>query len=270
MKKNRKNIIQLVLFVTFFSAAVFIAGCTESTSPETAKGDIKITMVDAPASYDAVNIVVTRVEVHKSGGDDNSGWIVINNNTATYDLLTLRNGVSAVIGNSQLDVGKYTQIRLIVGEGSTVVVNGVTHLLEIPSGENSGLKLNHSFEIYPGILYELLLDFDAGRSIVLSGNGQYKLKPVIRLIPMQISGSISGIINPVIAAEYVYAINGTDTAGTIVNPFTGSFKLMALLQQNYRIEIYSTSILYKDSTINNVGVVAQQNTNIGTINLSPR
>jgi hypothetical protein len=263
-----EKIIHLAALLSFSAAAIFIIGCSDSTSSETGQGQIKITMVDAPASYDEVNIVVARVEVHKANADSNAGWIVINNDTATYDLLVLRNGASVILGNNSLDAGHYTQIRLIIGTGSNVVVDGITYPLEIPSGAQTGVKLNHAFDIQAGLLYELLLDFDAGRSIVLTGNGQYKLKPVIRLTPIVISGTISGKISPVSAAGYVYAISGTDTAGTIAEPITGSFMLMALLQQTYRVEVFSADPAFNDSTITNVIVVAKQNTDLGTINLS--
>jgi hypothetical protein len=264
MRHIKENLIRLAAFLSFFAAAIFILGCSDSTSPEPGQGQVKITMVDAPAGYDEVNIVVTRVEVHNSNG----GWFVINNTTATYDLLLLRNGASVVLGDHPLDAGHYTQIRLIIGTGSNVVVDGVTYPLEIPSGEQTGVKLNHAFDIQEGLVYELMLDFDAERSIVVTGNGQYKLKPVIRLTPVVISGTISGKINPISAAGFVYAISGTDTALTIAEPITGSFMLMALLQQTYRVEVFSADPAYNDTTITNVIVVAQQNTNLGTINLS--
>lgn len=270
MKYVKENLIQLSVFLSFIAAALFIISCSDSVSPETGKGQINMMMVDAPAGYDQVNIVVTGVEVHKADADLNSGWVTINNVPASYDLLTLRNGASVVIGNNTLIAGHYSQIRLIIGTGCNVVVDGVVYPLEIPSGEQSGLKLNHAFEIQPGLLYELILDFDAERSIVLTGNGQYKLKPVIKIVPMVISGTIMGRINPVSAAGYVYAINGTDTAGTIAEPITGSFKLMALLQQTYRIEVFSANAAYNDTTITNVVVTAKQNKDLGTITLSSK
>jgi len=266
----KEKFIRLTVFLSFFTAAMFNFSCSDSTSPENGQGQLKLTMVDAPAGYDQVNIVVTRVEVHRADTDSTSGWFIINNNTATYDLLRLRNGASAILGNNSLDAGSYTQIRLIIGTGSNIVVDGVTYPLEIPSGEQSGLKLNHAFVIESGLLYELILDFDAEHSIVLTGNGQYKLKPVIRVVPLIISGTISGHINPVSAAGYVYAISGIDTFGTIAEPITGSFKLMALLQRTYRVEVFSANPAYNDTTITNVIVVAQQNNNLGTISLSSR
>jgi hypothetical protein len=268
MRSIKEKIIHLTVLLGFFVAGFFIFSCTDSTSPETGQGQIKITMVDAPAGYDQVNIVVTRVEVHSSGSDSSSGWFVINNTTATYDLLLLRNGASVVLGDHPLDAGHYTQIRLIIGTGSNVVVDGVTYPLEVPGGAQTGVKLNHAFVIEDGLLYELLLDFDAERSIVVTGNGTYKLKPVIRVTPVVISGTISGTINPVSAAGFVYAISGTDTSLTIAEPITGSFMLMALIQQTYRVEVFSADSAYNDTTITNVNVIAQQNTDLGTINLS--
>ena len=268
MRSIKGKFLQLAVFLSFSALALFVFRCSDSTSPETGQGQIKITMVDSPAEYDEINIVVTRVEVHRSGSDSTNGWFVINNNTATYDLLRLRNGASVVLGNNYLDAGNYTQIRLIIGTGSNIVVDGITYPLDVPSGEQTGIKLNHAFAIQSGVIYELMLDFDAGHSIVLTGNGQYKLKPVIRLVPKIISGTISGKINPVSAAGYVYAISGTDTIVTLAEPLFGSFMLMALPQKTYNVEIFSANAAYNDTTITNVTVVAQQNTDLGTINLS--
>src|ERR1035437_9508197 len=173
MIRIREKLIRLAIVVGFFTATIFIPGCSDSTtSPTTGQGQIKVTMVDSPASFDQVNIVVARVEVLKLGADSSSGWIVINNHTATYDLLTLRNGASVVLGDSSLDIGHYTQIRLILGTGSNIVVGGIVYSLDVPSGTQTGIKLNHDFDIQSGVIYELMLNFNADHSIVLTGNGQ--------------------------------------------------------------------------------------------------
>ena len=270
MKNKKENLIRLAVFLSFCAAAVFIFSCSDSTTPEIEQGQIKITMVDAPTTdYDEINIVVTRVEVHKSGTDSTKGWSVINNNAATYDLLTLRNGASVVIGNNLLDAGHYTQIRLIIGTGSNIVIDGVIYPLEIPIEYQTELKLTNAFEIQSGLLYELILDFDAEHSIVLTANGQYMLKPVIRVMPMIISGTISGKITPLDAQASVYAISGTDTINcTLPEITTGSFLLMALIQGTYDVTISSGNIAYNDTTITNVTVIAQQNTDLGKIILS--
>ena len=187
-----KKIIQSVVGLFVFAAIGFIVGCSDSTSTETGQGQIKITMVDNPADFEEVNIIVTRVEVHKAAADSNSNWVVINNTETTYNLLKLKNGASTIIGNNSLDAGHYTQIRLILGTGNNIVVNGIRFDLEVSS--TTGIKLNHEFDIQSNNLYELTLDFDAQHSIVYTGNERYKLSPVIRIVPANISGNILGNI----------------------------------------------------------------------------
>ena len=268
MKQRKENLISMAVLFSFFTASLFIFGCSEQSSPSNGQGQIVMTMVDSPAGFEHVYIAVTRVEVHKAGSDSTSGWVVINNNAATYDLLTLRNGASVVLGNNSLDAGHYTQIRLILGTGSNIVVNGIEFSLNVPSGTQTGIKLNHEFDIQDGLVYELTLDFNVDHSIFLTGNGQYKLSPVIRVVPVVTSGTISGNVNPISAASSVFAISGTDTVSTLADVSTGAFKLMALVQGSYTVKVLSKNVLYSDKTIANVSVVAKQNTDLGTINLT--
>jgi hypothetical protein len=68
--------------------------------------------------------------------------------------------------------------------------------LDTPSAQQSGLKLRHGFEVEPGAEVDLVLDFDACRSIVKAGNsGKYNLKPVISVMPV-LTGSIAGAVDP--------------------------------------------------------------------------
>ena len=269
MKYLKSYLLGLAVFLGFSVSVIFVPGCSDSTSPETGQGQIKISMIDSPAEYDQVNIVVTRTEVHKAGVDSTSGWFIINDDTATYDLLTLKNGASVVLGDTSLDAGHYTQIRLIIGTGSNIVVDGVTYPLDVPSGGQTGIKLNHSFDIAEGQLYELLLDFDAERSIILTGSGQYKLQPVIRLVPLLISGTISGIISPATVKTIVWTFDGTDTISTVSDTTSGFFNLMALLTGSYDIYFWPAPYAnYRDTSITNVLIIAQQNTDLDTIILN--
>lgn len=268
MRHIKENLIPFAVFVSFFIAVLFYTSCSESTSPENSQGQITITMVDSPAGFDQINISILRVEAHVTGADSNNGWVVINNNAAIYDLLKLKNGVTAIIGNSSLGIGHYSQIRLIIGTGSNIVVDGVTYPLEIPSGEQTGIKLNHEFEIQEGLNYELFLDFDAELSILLTGSGQYIMNPVIRIIPAEISGSISGIIIPINSDASIYAQSGAESINTNADKTTGIFKLMAIIEGTYDVTVSSGNVAYKDTTISDVVVVAKQNTDLGTINLS--
>lgn len=262
-----------ISFLLIILNLIVYISCSDQTTNAPAgeqNGSIRIYLVDSPASMDSVIICVTQVEVHKSGSDSTSGWFVINDSTRYFDLLQLANGASAVLGDTSLSPGQYTQIRLIVGAGSYVIDGGVKHDLIIPSGSQTGIKLNHQFTIESGKLYELLLDFNVDKSIVITGNGTYKLKPTIRVMPMVISGSISGQVLPLEALPTIWTVYGTDTITTYTN-LQGFFKLMALPGGLYDVNIIpSDTLVYRDTTITDVQVMANQDTDIGTITLETR
>lgn len=263
---------KLAVFVLLVSL-LYVLSCSEnstSVDPVEQNGRMKLYLVDSPSTLDSVIICVTRVEVHKSGNDSTSGWFVINDSTRYFDLLLLTNGASAILGDTSLSVGQYTQIRLIIGTGSYVVDNGVKHDLEIPSGSQTGLKLIHQFIIEAGKLYELILDFNVDKSIIITGNGQYKLKPTIRVMPMVVSGSIAGQVLPLDAHPTLWTVYGTDTIATFTD-FQGFFKLIALYQGNYDVNIIpADTMLYRDTLITGVQVLANQETDIGLVTLQPK
>ncbi len=260
-----KIIISAILF------AVVLLGCSKSEEPtQPQQGEIKMYMVDSPSGFDAVNIVVTEVSVHSVTADTVSGWTVIDSTTRTFDLLKLVNGASTILGNKKLDPGKYTQIRLKIGSGSNVVVGGQTRTLSVPGGTQTGLKLNHQFDIVANTLYELTLDFDASRSIRLTGTNQYSLVPVIRVTANVTSGTISGTVSPASAKPVVSTVAGTDTVSTAADTTSGAFKLMALPAATYNVKIAPTVTTYRDTTVTGVQVVAGQDKNLGTVTLRTR
>jgi len=259
------------LRIIWIPVLALVIGCSEdevSNTGSTDPGHMTITMVDSPADYDAVYIHVIGVEAHQASSDSNSGWISIASNPGIYDLITLRNGVEAVIADSSLPAGHYTQVRLLLGDSNTVVVDGVEHPLEVPSGSQSGLKLNHEFTIEPNVVYSLMLDFDAEKSIVETGNGTYMLKPVIRLVPTQSSGTISGTVLPVESQSVASVIAGVDTLSAYADTSSGYFKLMAVPAGTYSLMIVPAVMGYQDTALDGVTVVAGQNTDVDTIMLS--
>ncbi|MBE0539738.1 MAG: DUF4382 domain-containing protein [Ignavibacterium sp.] len=253
-----------IIFIIGFAMILFV-GCSDNTTgPASGNGSLKMYLVDSPSSFDSVIIFVKRVEVHKSGSDSTSGWYVINNTLRSFDLLQLRNGASAVLGDSILSPGNYTQIRLILDDGNYVIDNGIKHDLRVPSGFQTGIKLNQAFTIEPNSLYELILDFNVDKSIHITGNGQYMLKPVIRCMSMVTSGTISGQVLPLDAQAVVFTTIGSDTVTTYPDTL-GFFKLMALPEGLYDVEIGPLNPVYKDTVITGVNVLANQISDIGTI-----
>ncbi|MBM4161436.1 MAG: DUF4382 domain-containing protein [Ignavibacteria bacterium] len=245
-----------------------LAACDASNVTEPQTGQIKIFLVDSPADFDQVNVVVDRVEVHSASADSGSGWFVVNENAGTHDLLKLRNGVTGLLGDAALPAGHYTQIRLLVGSGSNVVVGGQPYSLTIPSGQQTGVKLNHPFVIEGGKLYELTLDFDADRSIKAMGGNRYTMVPVIRLQANVVSGTVSGVVQPVVAKPIVWTVAGIDTVSTKADPTSGAFKLMAMPEGTYTVRVAPAVTTFRDTTITGVVVTKRQDKNLGAITLS--
>lgn len=249
-----------------------IGGCDNSTEPaQSSTGTLRVLMVDNAAAYDQVNVAIDSVQAHSASGDTTSGWVTLNNVPTTYDLLKLVNGANALIGSATLPAGSYSQIRLYVGSGSTVVVSGVSNALTTPSGSQSGIKLNVNAVIQPDFTYDLTIDFDAAKSIVKTGNPNsptYNLKPVIRALATANSGAIAGIVSPGKPRSMVYAALGTDTLTTFADT-TGAFKFPYLTPGLYGVSIISGSTLYRDTVLAGPKTVsAGATTNLGTIGLS--
>ncbi|MHB8339272.1 MAG: DUF4382 domain-containing protein [Ignavibacteriaceae bacterium] len=265
----------VVLFSLLIFGAVIYYGCAKKDNPigpTSTSGMLKVQMIDSPADYSEVNIVIDSVQAHISTSDSTTGWVTLNNQPATYDLLKLVNGANAVIGEDTLQAGYYTQIRLFIGSGSNIVSNGQTFSLTTPSGSQSGIKLNVDATVQPGIAYLLTLDFDANRSIVKTGslfNAKYILKPVIRAVAMGTTGIIAGTVSPISESSNVWAITGTDTVSTSTDA-AGGFKLQYLSPSTYSVYIAPNDTSYKDTTIANVNVTPSNTNNIGTVILTKK
>lgn len=248
------------------AAGLWLAGCSDSTEPDaTATGSLRLYLVDAPGDYEAVNIVVTGISAHRAGEDSLSGWFTVAADTDTVDLLQFTEGNVFVLADSTLPAGHYTQLRLQVGQGSNVVVEGQAYPLEIPSGMQTGIKLNHPFFITEDALYEATLDFDADRSIHMTGQGTYMLRPVIRVVVNRISGGILGKVEPALSLATITTIAGPDTVTVHADPATGDFRFYFLPAGIFDVTVTPTAGAYQDTVITGVVVSAGQDTDLGTI-----
>jgi hypothetical protein len=131
--------------------------------------------------YDEVNIDVQQVSIHYGDTASSGEWIALETNAGIYDLTDLGNLGVVLANGGSLPAGYVGQMRLLLGANNSVMVDSVLYDLKTPSAQQSGLKIHLDFTILPGYLYEIYLDFDAGSSIVSTGNGKYLLKPVIRV-----------------------------------------------------------------------------------------
>ncbi len=246
----------------FLLLSVFWLAC--SNVDQTARLNVRLT--DAPGDYEEVNIDIQSVEIHSSGGNQNSGWVSLDVESGTYNILELTNGLDTLLATAELPAGKISQIRLVLGNNNSVKINGVINSLSTPSAQQSGLKLNLNAELTEGITYNITLDFDAARSIVKKGNGSYSLKPVIRALEAATSGAIKGTVIPLDATPAVFAIAGTDTIATAYTDEAGKFILRSIPAGTYKVS-FVPKTGYTPLLKENVSVTLGSVNDLGTLTI---
>ncbi len=219
-----------------------LAACGGGGSSDTS-GTLRLAMTDAPAcGYEHVYVTVTKIRVHQSasatGAAGEAGWAELLIPPQRIDLLSLNNGVLQELGSLPLPAGSYQQIRLVLSDGAmanALVTSGSNTeiALNTPSAQQSGYKLQAHFDVAAGQVVDMVLDFDACKSIVRAGNsGRYNLKPVVSVI-QRVTTAIEGYVNPAIAAKVVVSTRDPDNQlrATVPNATTGKFTL-AYLPEN--------------------------------------
>jgi Domain of unknown function (DUF4382) len=238
-----------------------------------------------------LNVTVSKVRVHQSdnASENAAGWTDITLNPARkINLLDLNdptqpNFALDNLGEIPLAAGHYTQLRLVLvpNSGSSPFANSIVLsaqpnneiALDTPSAVQSGIKLIHQFTVGSGQRVDLLLDFDACKSIVQTGNGAYKLKPVIKVIPFVLNG-IEGFVdtgllgnNVVVSAQ----VNGDIVRATVPNanlapnPSRGKF-FLAHLAAGVNYDVVITADGRAAAVI--AAVPVQTDTSITTISTS--
>ena len=202
-----------------FGCAALIAACgggggIGGTGSAGGLGTLNVSLTDAPScGYDAINVTVQKVRVHKSASaaDSDSGWSEVDLGAGKrVNLLSLTNGVLETLGQTSLPTGKYTQLRLVLADngGATPLANsvvptgGVETALDTPSATQSGLKMNVDIDVAADKIADVVIDFDACKSVVKRGNsGQFNLKPVLSVTPVLSDAGLRviGYVDPSIA-----------------------------------------------------------------------
>jgi hypothetical protein len=238
-----------------FSGALSLAACGGGDGEPVQMGTLGVSLTDSPAcGFAEVNVTVNQVRVHRSSSApmNGEGWSTI---TLTpprkINLLELTNGVISSLGETPLPAGHYTQLRLVLDRNTgsstanSIVLAGTTMEIPLftPSAAQSGIKLINAFEVVANQRTDLLLDFDACKSVVSRGNGSYGLKPVIKAIPFVLNG-INGYVhaslldstnskNVSVSAQQ----NGAILRATAPMPGSGQFILGNLALGNYDVVV---------------------------------
>ncbi|MGD9344750.1 MAG: DUF4382 domain-containing protein [Candidatus Aminicenantes bacterium] len=127
-----------------------------------------------------VYVTIEQIRVHRA---DPGKFIVVHDNTREFDLLRLKRHPHVVV-DMRVKAGHYNQIRLCIVSGRIVIdENGtdVTYEMKIPSNE---IKIPVQLKLEENGRTEVVLDFDAEKSIQFHKKGKknsYTLRPVIKV-----------------------------------------------------------------------------------------
>ena len=260
------------------TSALLALGACSSSDNNNDTGTLSLNITDAPiGNLENVFVQFTGVTLKPADGQsieflfDDPDTTEIE--TKTIDLLALQGMASQpLLEDEEIPEGQYNQIRLHVnaefdGENDSYVVleGGGTEELQVPSGSQSGLKINTPFTVAAGTddialgndesIYTI--DFNLAKSVINPG-GQpgYFLKPVLRLVQNINTGSIAGTVDinmldlaagcsddNLDTGNSVYAYSGADIAaddvGSTVEPLT-----TALVSLNNDTGFYEYEIGY--------------------------
>jgi hypothetical protein len=239
--------INRIVLVTLFLTLTSCGG-----SEDNSLNWLKLSITDAPV-LDAKTVVIAfdKIELKHS---DQTYTIDFSTNELGYraiDLLSLQGALQEELFNQEFLVGDYQWIRIIIttADGASYIElnDGSVHDLEIPSGSQSGLKLNQGFTLPAFGNADFTLDFDLSKSLVVTGNGKYHLKPVIRMVDNTEAGHIHGDIATALMDQNncqdasVYLFDGSDSEfddlGSASEPLTSAIVTYNDVDMLYQYEI---------------------------------
>jgi len=263
--------------VFFFGFIVLAVACIDS---EALRGKISVSLTDAPIDNDdirKVNIAIRRVEVLPEGS---TSWQTIKSfeEPRVVNLLEFTQGDLYNLTEQFLSPGDYEGIRLelnianvsngltVFPQSNIVFADGTQETLFVDGTTSNYVETMVHFSITTNQTTFLVLDFDMRKSIVVV-DGEYKLRPFMRVTNQLTSGDIDGQFRDFVAftkvAVYAYKsgtltlaeTNGAEpfsnaVSGSIVrNSIGGRFYIAFLPADTYDLLFVH---LNEDGSVNEV------------------
>jgi hypothetical protein len=250
------RLLKQILFAA--GLVMIISGCSD-INPDAAHANIQFRLTDSPGEYQQVNIDVVAVNMIV-----NDSLIELGTNQGIYNILEFVNGRDTLLVDEEIPSGFVSQIRLILGENNTVMIDNTLYDLKTPSAQQSGLKLNVHQELQGGESYAYVIDFRVEKSVLKTGNDKFILKPVIRVFTEAITGSIKGVVQPAEAKPLVMAIIHEDTVSTYANTVSGAFIIRGLSEGSYSVKFKPVEG-FQDTVLSDIGVIPGQVTEVDTM-----
>jgi hypothetical protein len=190
-------------FMKWLSLAAFaaVAACN-GEHVGTTGGGTRILLTDAPFPFDQVERVdvhIVRVEgTANADTTTNQDWQTLVEPDRGFNLLDVQNGVTALLGESQVDAGQFAAIRMVIRTdlSSITLAGGAAAAVNWggPATQAINALVEQPLSITTGGSANLIIDFDVGRSFVLLPGGGFQFLPWIRAVNEDATGSIGGVV----------------------------------------------------------------------------
>ena len=237
----------LPLFSLFLFAISF-TGCSKN-DPSINATRLRIKLTDAPVVLiSEFNIDIQKIEI--STTDNTSGdekWTTLDFQGGVYNVLPLSNGKSKQIVDQFFPAGVLRKIRITFGNGSTIKTDAGEKGLVLDSEIKDGVVLEVNENLYANYITSIMIDINAALSFYES-NGNYFLKPVLRVFAEASGGSLKGYALPVEALPVVKIVKDKDTLFTVPEKADGMFLFKGLKEGEWEISVFPASSLgYRDT-----------------------
>lgn len=214
---------QIRAALALLAATMMLAACGGGSSdpePLPPTGTVALMLTDLPTDdLKAINFDVTEATLI---GDQ--GQQTIYNGNTRVNLLDLEN-YSQPIALGEVAAGTYTKLRLQIDNFEIIDNAGMRHTPRAPANGRIDLLEPGGIEVVPGRTLVAHVDMDADKSIhvVRTGNGKYRLRPVVRVKFIQ-----GGLPNELVRIEG--RVEDVDTE-------TGTFVLCAMTNMDACVEV---------------------------------
>ncbi|MGH7675039.1 MAG: DUF4382 domain-containing protein, partial [Gemmatimonadales bacterium] len=192
------------------SLALLLGGACyedEGSGPGGGARVARVLLTDAPFPYDSVaSVDVHIVSVAASTDPDTSGnaeWETIAEPRRRFDLLSLQQGTTALLGEGELAGQLYRAVRVVMDADSSSIRwnNGSSAQVNWP-WPGTGLVTIYALVSEPLALFtdpsaiEIVIDWDVGRSFLFDyyGTDEFTVLPWLRAVHAAFTGTIAGTV----------------------------------------------------------------------------
>ncbi|MFC1953468.1 ice-binding family protein [Chloroflexota bacterium] len=213
---KKRNIFGMAMSIIMMLAITLMPACTGESNQPT--GTVEFRATDAPATgVSKIMVTARNIQIHKADAPEDS-WITVVSQEKTFDLVAIE-GAEVFLGSENVSSGNYTQIRLDVTK-VIVTLDGKDITAKLPSDK---LKIVRPWEVKAGQKTILTLDFDAEKFVVLTGNNQAQVKPVIKLEISQGERPLKKLTPDITAPTVTMTINTNGATDVPINTKVGIF-----------------------------------------------